>query len=475
MLMDLRNYFDRVILINLKRRPDRLARVTETLKQVDWPFLWPEIFPAIDGDVVPCPEGWKSGNGAWGCMRSHQQILENAINDGKNSVLILEDDACFVDDFKSRAELFLSQVPEDWDQLMFGGQHVNLNGPPKLVKQGVYRCTDCERTHCYAVRGRFIRKLYQRWLSGGKYMGEVHCDWIMGRDPDMQFRHNVYAPEKFIAGQERCKSDINGGLQPRKFWNPPSGDLPVVYLKADQATVAQLRHYGFHTGYSRDAVTDQDKGLIKLFQECKGNESMLVRRLSEWIQEIQWEVASNQHLICTIWFPEATLELVRASSRWPVYEVTANSLKETITQLPEKLKRPFRATIANHCVIHLTAPRDVMDAMRLHGWHNGYWRNSKTGMDFGLTNLVDKKSEKEQREGLVSILRVLQTEAETIHNGIAVVWHPEISEDLVKSSTDARVIPIAVKSTRQALDLWDEIKQNIGQDLQSNQALVGEI
>jgi len=459
--MDLKNFFERVVLINLNRRPDRLARVTEALKQVDWPFLWPEVFAAIDGDLVPSPETWKSGGGAWGCMRSHQQILENAISDGKNSILILEDDVCFADDFNAKVESFLSQVPEDWDQLMFGGQHVNLNGTPKLVKNGVYRCTDCERTHCYAIRGKFLRKLYQRWLSGGKYSGEVHCDWIMGRDPDMQFKHNVYAPEQFIVGQERCKSDINGGIQPRKFWNPPSADLPVVYLKANQQTAAHLRCYGFHTGYSRDSATDHDKGLIKLFQESNGNHSMLIRRLSIWLHEIQWEVASDRQLICTVWFPDATLDLVKAASRWPVYEVAADSADEALANLPQELKRSYRASIASRYIIHLKAPKDVIEGMRIRGWHNGYWRDNNTGIDKGLSKLCNGSNEPGNGETLKDIIRVLQKEAELIHNGIAVIWHPEIDVAMVKAATSSVVIPIVVSGIREATDLWEEKKQQL--------------
>ena len=181
--MDIKHYFDRVMLINLKRRPDRLKAVTAALRGCDWPFKWPTIFSAVDGNAIPCPNGWQSEGGAWGCMRSHQQIFEKAMMDGVKSLLILEDDVCFTSSFRKKAEDFLINVPEDWDQLMFGGEHVNTNGLPTLVKPRIYRCTDCERTHCYAIRGEFLRKLYRRWISGGDYDGEVHCDWIMGRDP----------------------------------------------------------------------------------------------------------------------------------------------------------------------------------------------------------------------------------------------------------------------------------------------------
>ena len=90
--MDLERYFERVVLINLKRRPDRLERVQKILCEAGWPFRSPEIFEAIDGELKSAPAAWKSGPGAWGCMLSQQAIVEKAISDGVHSLLILEDD-----------------------------------------------------------------------------------------------------------------------------------------------------------------------------------------------------------------------------------------------------------------------------------------------------------------------------------------------------------------------------------------------
>jgi Glycosyltransferase family 25 (LPS biosynthesis protein) len=337
--MNLKRYFDRAVLINLKRRPDRLVRVRQELRRCQWPFRYPEIVEAVDGSTTPRPDGWQCGRGAWGCMQSHRQVLERAIADNRNSILVLEDDVCFIDDFRNEVTEFLRVVPDDWDQLMLGGQHIGLNGRPIRVKPGVYRCTDCERTHCYAVRGEFMRKLYQRWLGGGKFDGKVHCDWIMGRDPELQFQHKVYAPEFFLAGQERDRSNINGGMQARKFWNPPAPNLPLINLHAPKPVVAALRAFGFHTGYNRNSETDLDNGLSKIFSKSNSIRGSRCKMLKEWIKLIQWEVASDPTLIGTVWHPNAIPRLVKAASLWRVYEIKANSVAEVLKQLPSTLRR----------------------------------------------------------------------------------------------------------------------------------------
>jgi hypothetical protein len=425
--------FDRVVVISLRRRADRLAAFREAVAACDWPFPEPALFEGVDGTLVPAPDRWAAGGGAWGCMQSHRQVLERAIMDGVGGLLVLEDDACFRASFRADVERFLAAVPADWDQLMLGGQHLE---PPEPVAPGVVRCVNCQRTHAYAIRGRFLHNLYRRWCSASG-----HCDHVMG---PMQRAYRVYAPDPFLVGQAPGPSDISGARNPAKFWVPPAEDAPVVLLRGPRGVVAALRRRGLHTGYDRDPATGVDRGLIRAFAAAD-----LVAELAAWAEMIAWEVASGNGRVGALWHPDASEDLLRAATRRPVRVVEAPTVEAGLRALPElDGDAPPPSP-----VVLLRAPREVVAELRRSGWHTGYWRDPVTDLDNGLRELLDLPGEA-RTSRLSTLVEVLADEAEQVPNGVPVVWHPAVTADLLRAATERRVVEICADRADEALAAW---------------------
>ncbi|WP_425400429.1 glycosyltransferase family 25 protein [Aeoliella sp.] len=223
--MRIEGVFERVVCINLRRRADRWAKFQQQIP-ADWPFRAIERFEAIDGSRVPPPRWYDVGDaqGAWGCLVSHLRVWESALSENVESVLVFEDDAVLCDSFVADVREFLEAVPENWDQIWLGGDHAPGTIPTR-VNDSVFRPDSPIRTHCYAVRSRFMRELYHDvcdFNTHGRYPKPAlfHVDHQMSRLV-REGQYNVYCPARWLVGQLSDISDVSQGVrhQGTAFYN----------------------------------------------------------------------------------------------------------------------------------------------------------------------------------------------------------------------------------------------------------------
>jgi GR25 family glycosyltransferase involved in LPS biosynthesis len=215
-------------LINLDRRPDRLAEAGPAIEKAGYQFI---RFPAVDGNKAGVPKGYKAGGGAYGCKLSHVAVLKDAISRGLDTVTVFEDDVVFVDGFQEKlAELMqkVNEIDPAWQAVFLGGQHMK---PPVRVKDNVVLCTDCHRTHAYVVRGEYIKKLLEVFEGT-----ETHIDHAWGAH-QVADKPKIYAPDQWLCGQSAGKSDINGRQLAERFWKPSVIQKPKPIQRATPKVV----------------------------------------------------------------------------------------------------------------------------------------------------------------------------------------------------------------------------------------------
>jgi hypothetical protein len=287
-------YFDKVVIINLPDKNERLDRCVKELKEKGL-CESPTVFRAIHGDSVGVSDWFKWGGGAWGCFLSHSRIIEdfcmdfNFRKEDKSSfperkILILEDDVIFCDNTKEKFEKFVKEIPNDWGQFYLGGQHTMS---PQLVSSSIYNCRSVNRTHAYAVRGSIAKQFHKHITYSPDYRGANHHI-----DHQIEVAHRrgdwkTYAPFRWIAGQGENKSDINGRQHPNKWWDWEVEEIklniPFIIIDCDPEPFKKFLHYGYNldddgqtvkglssSGYGSDFI----KNINNLFKQAWDQRSL---------------------------------------------------------------------------------------------------------------------------------------------------------------------------------------------------------
>ena len=143
---DINEAFLHKICINLERRPERWEQMRSKFERCEIQGV--ERFSAIDGEQAIIPPNWSDSPGAYGCLRSHLEIIKEARRRGWPNVLIFEDDAALDPQLHEKFSSYFEQVPSDWEMLHFGANHM---AEPIEVSANVVRITSANSTFAYAL------------------------------------------------------------------------------------------------------------------------------------------------------------------------------------------------------------------------------------------------------------------------------------------------------------------------------------
>ncbi|MCA9288215.1 MAG: glycosyltransferase family 25 protein [Phycisphaerales bacterium] len=200
--------FDRVLCINLDRRPDRwegfLAFATPHI-----PADRIERFPAFDAQCLLTPSWWTGTPGGYACTLSHRFAIAKVFAEGAETALIFEDDAMLAPDFGDRLTAFRAEVPSDWQLLYLGGQH-RPRSRPAPVSPGVVRCLGTFRMHAYVLHRSGAALVHDEMAKTRKI-----CDQKLA---DLNPRLPAYAPKHWMVAQRADFSDVESRRHGKDRW-----------------------------------------------------------------------------------------------------------------------------------------------------------------------------------------------------------------------------------------------------------------
>lgn len=205
--MKLNDFFDKIYCINLDRRTDRWEGCEKIFTKHG---LIVERFSATDGNETPYNLGYPYDNELAGAI-SHTKVIEKAKELKLKNVLILEDDVDFIDNLTKIFSEIYTQIPNDWDGLLFGGNHV---GGGSLISNNIMKINRSYALHCYALNSKvfnetidYMNSRIQNVIDNGKDVikTSVAADFFMA---DLQRINDWYCFRPHLAWQKEDFSDI---------------------------------------------------------------------------------------------------------------------------------------------------------------------------------------------------------------------------------------------------------------------------
>lgn len=193
--------FDKIFCINLQRRADRRQEAEHEFAKHN---INVDFINAIDGKDLPeimqpilSLDGTLITNSEIGCLRSHLQVANNAVEQNLKSYFVFEDDVQLRDGFSDYFDICIKQLPDDWSIVYLGGNNV---GRISMVSNNIARTFGTYTTHAYGVKNTAYAEVI-RVLSSNKEKADISLSLL-------QIKLNCYIVRPHLAWQRESFSDI---------------------------------------------------------------------------------------------------------------------------------------------------------------------------------------------------------------------------------------------------------------------------
>jgi GR25 family glycosyltransferase involved in LPS biosynthesis len=192
-------YFDKVYCINLDKRTDRWEKVSKNFKDIGVDNI--VRYSGVDGnklDLTNMKYNKSLLPGELGILETHLNLIKEAKEKEYKSVLIFEDDVYFTDKF-SEFDDYMSKVPNNWDMLFLGGNHLYGDNPTP-INEKIIKVTHTVAIHALVVKNTIYDIIIE--------LAKRRMKQIDGYYADIQKGYNSYCFTPNMALQYEDYSDI---------------------------------------------------------------------------------------------------------------------------------------------------------------------------------------------------------------------------------------------------------------------------
>jgi len=217
------DYFDRILVINLPRALKRRAAMLFQIGRMN--LKKTQFIQAVDGQYINLEkmkaegalltDDWRKRDltqGEVGCYLSHVKAWKFMVDQGLGKVLICEDDVVWRDDSHEIADIFMKEIPDDWDIIHFHsyveiGSGKHYDGRRKKLSEHVWQgYLEGEGSVCYAINRRAAEFLLKEAFPI-RYL----LDGVINKltRPSLNLEYRGYVCHPFICGVSNSPSEID--------------------------------------------------------------------------------------------------------------------------------------------------------------------------------------------------------------------------------------------------------------------------
>lgn len=161
--------FDRELILTIPTNKERFATTQAHLKERG---IHPEPFYGFDSSVTGLETTWKyevdnprtgyrMGPRTTNLYLSHYVMWKCMLYTSADSVLIMEDDVRFDEDWRDHMASALLNLPFDWD-ILYVGSCCCDERPKEQIRNRLYKTSFALCTHAYAVRRKALPVLLEK-------------------------------------------------------------------------------------------------------------------------------------------------------------------------------------------------------------------------------------------------------------------------------------------------------------------------